>query len=154
LKVNYFDTTSAFGKIQGERYGRTKNLWTVENEGLGFSVDHFSNEAKEPIPSGSWARYDRIDFEGLGIGGVVVRAKSEFSGAKISFRSGSPDGDVLFEVSVGNEGDGYQLYESSAESASAAMTWATIFMVFESIDGGVIGATVDWFKFTTSSKEQ
>ena len=58
----------AFRRIEAENYDRTKNLWTTERLGLGFSVDHFSSEGVEPVPAGSWARYDMVNF-GRGGGG-------------------------------------------------------------------------------------
>jgi hypothetical protein len=98
-----FKRCDAFGILQAERYDRTKNLWTfvgpssggglTAGQGLGSGTHiHFQKDPAYPVPPGSWARYDGVDF---GAGGkplsVQASAKGLLSGARVLFKLGSPD---------------------------------------------------------------
>ena len=84
-----FKRRSAYGRIDAERYDRTKNLWTVEGQALGTSPHHFNNEVFEGIPPGSWARFDKVDFgPARGAGGAVGAVGAVVAAAVASVRPG------------------------------------------------------------------
>ena len=141
----------AYGMIHAERYDRTRNLWTMQAQALGSGTGatHFFRESMYPVPEGSWARFDCVDF---GQGGQKVRVKAfaqgAAGGATVKFQLGSPDasGQVLSSVVVPSTTDGARFLSKGPEQAwtsgwtllngtpgtvAAPPGVSTVFMVFD-----------------------
>ena len=139
--MTQFKRRDAAGRLQAEKYDRTSNLFTTEALGLGSGHD-----LGYPVPPGSWARYDGVDF-GLGpptvpLRVVVFAAAHPGGGAKIRFQLGSPDtsGVLLSEVTLQATGldsrldrvpSGFALYNGSVYAGSGPTGIHSVFMVFD-----------------------
>ena len=124
----------AHGLIQAERYDRTSNLWTLLSQGLGSGPSsHFAKDTPYPVPRGSWARFDGVDF---GAGGqevsVVALAKSAADGAQIRFQLGSPDasGELLASLHVPTSATTFSVMNGTSAGLAAPAGVHSVFMVF------------------------
>ena len=144
-----YNRRSAFGRIDAERYDRTRGLWTVEGQALGFSPKHFNTEVVEPVPAGSWSRYDGVDFGEGGVVSVRLLARPALDGATVRFQLGSPDASGLLIASarVANHTPVYRRsggWErlSSAGPSSQLLDVEPSMAGFVPVDGTSTGATV------------
>ena len=143
----------AFGAVQAEDYDRASNLWTTQARGVGSgTADHFQKETAYAVPSGSWARYDGIDFGPAG-GSSVIRAAAFATavadGATLRFQLGGPQSSdqLLSEVVVPPKSKGYSVFNGTLLSSGVHVP-AGIHAVFMVMTGsGSVGAVVDSFWF-------
>ena len=151
----------AYGLVHAERYDRTSNLWTLQATGLGSgtSSEHFHRDPVTEVPSGSWARYDAVDFGESGrrplFVSVLAQGPGGMGGATIVFQLESPDssGIVLASVVVPANTTGFVELQGTISGAVPPAS-APVFMVFRPAPPTAsspelgIGAIVDWFSFS------